>query len=146
MGLQKETIPELINKTAIATKKGPAAPVTLSAHRSRALKHRNTVREQIIWQRALAYLIRLPLPHTYVQGLPTIFLIPFVFLPHGFIELTLVLVLVEYVRHRRPILWVSYGKTFNFPSDALQSLDQVCLMEPQAATTCTLVDEPVPEK
>ena len=48
LGLQKATIPELINKTAIATKNGPAAPVTLSAHRSRALKHRNTVREQII--------------------------------------------------------------------------------------------------
>ena len=46
--LQKATIPELINKTAIATKNGPAAPVTLSAHRSRALKQRNTVREQII--------------------------------------------------------------------------------------------------
>ena len=45
---QKLTTPEEIRKIARPTKRGPAAPVTRSAIRSRNLKQRNTAREHIV--------------------------------------------------------------------------------------------------
>ena len=45
---QKDIVPIVKRVSARAMKKGPAAPVTLSPHRSRVLKHLNTHFEQIM--------------------------------------------------------------------------------------------------
>lgn len=42
MNSQNDTVPAVSRTYAMATKKGPAAPVTRSAARSRLLKHRKT--------------------------------------------------------------------------------------------------------
>lgn len=45
---QKVIAPSVMRTRAIVMKKGPAAPVILSPHRSRVLKHLNTDFEQIM--------------------------------------------------------------------------------------------------
>ena len=45
---QKDIVPTVNRASARAMKRGPAAPVTLSPHLSRVLKHLNTHFEQII--------------------------------------------------------------------------------------------------
>lgn len=47
-GARKLTVPATMSMTASPTKKGPAAPVTLSPHRSSFLKHRKTTRVHML--------------------------------------------------------------------------------------------------